>query len=267
MRPLVLFGLVLLTLPARAQTVYDRPAGGVLRYREVTEGEITTTIPSGPSTVRTYHDGTVRLTFGAGDAATAQFDTLAVGLVAEGGTVAPDASGALGLTYRLRFPANGRVETAEVPAFPEAVGEVTDLRMQFVDFFLPLPATRLAVGVAWADSIAHRNVDPGAETVTFRTRTRYRVVSDTTVGGVAAVVVAAESDVRSDATNLDGDPTAGVELRGVERGRFVFAPAAGRLLERRRSADLAGHVRIGSGDEAVKLPQRFHYTSRITLVD
>jgi hypothetical protein len=106
-------------------------------------------------------------------------------------------------------------------------------------------------------------------TVIGRRVGRYRVRGDSTLHGerVVAVEVGVETEILSgSATPRATGATTQSALKGEETGVFFFAPASGRLVERRRTGRLAGTVTLSAAGRAISIPQSFTYESRIELI-
>jgi hypothetical protein len=262
----LLVALALAPLVATAQApAYDRAPGDTLRYVEVTDNVLEVDLPAGTSSSAMHHAATIALAFQPDDGAHAWYEALAIEVVQGDRTVPVATEEALDRTFRLRFPASGRVETLSTPSLPVEVIAVTDLRMQFFDFFIPLPEEPLARGVTWMDTAEVERAEDG-ETYRSRIEATFEVVGDTVVAGQPAWIIATESRhlVGFEAA-AEGGATMRVALEGVETGRAVFA--AGRLVERRRAAELIGDLAIDQADDEIRLPQRYRYDSVIRLTN
>lgn len=266
-----LVALVLLPSFASAQApAYRRAPGDTLRYHEVTTGTVEMRPASGAVTVRTRHDARVAITFGAADTARAWFDALS--LSADGpplGERRPDTAPLLGRPYTFVLGARGEARTVRVPEIPPEVLRVSDLSAEFTEFFPHLPAGPLTPGATWADTATHRTTNAGGLTVVGRRIGSYRVRGDSTIRGERVVAV----EVRTTTETLSGSATPRAtgattqsSLKGDETGVYFFAPASGRLVERRRTGRLAGSLTVSAGGRTIAIPQSFAYESRIELI-
>ena len=255
-------------VPLRAQEApqYRFPPGDTLRYRETSTGSMELFAPQGVIPLEVAHDALIGIVSGNRDTVFAWYDSLAISTSSAQGVNAPAMRGVLGRRFVLRVSPRGAVRTLRAPDFPAAFEGVSDLRSQFFDFFLPLPDAPLAPGLAWTDSVSHRDSTSGGRHSIMTRQGAYRVVGDTVIGGHAAVVV--ESVVRQ--SLLSWGPTQGVtatsDLSGEERGFLYWDSIRGRLLARSRSALLEGMVVI-EGPAKTEMIQRLEYRSALTLVE
>ena len=266
MRPVLLLALAAQasTLAAQRAPAYARGTD-TLRFHEVTTSEIVVDTPKGPVQVGTDHDAIMVVTFGARDVAHAWYDSLAIGLRSPNGHLRPETGDALHKPFTLRFDARGRVRTSATPQFPESFRGVTDLRLQFDDVFLRLPGRPLRLGLTWTDSVATVHGTKAAGQTRSRRVIRYEVLRDTSVHGIAALVIGVRQGMRIVSTQpvRDQPLTAHSTLVGNDDGIYIFAPATGRLLARRRTGALKGEIRYTGGPEPITLPQRMTYTNSL----
>lgn len=256
--------LLLAAAPVAAQApAYAR--ADTLRYREEIDATVQTSGMGGGRT-RLTQESTIALTWTRGDTARAWYE----GMQAQ----AKNGSGQSTLTARpgetaggflLSVDASGRTRTLRTPVLPPPLDTEADsvLTAQFLDFFPVLPGEPLRVGLEWADA------DSVALTAGWWARdTRSRVVRDTVIGGVNAVVVETETRLRIRRNSvLDEEMSFRTELRGTERGRYVFAPSPGLLLRRERSGTLTGtETTLLSGDPPRAARQTREYTATIELL-
>ena len=259
----------MLAAPLAAQpAAYRRTPGDTVRLREATTAEMTLRTPGGdlPATLR--HDAVVAVAFTAGDTARAWYEALAVEASGAAGLQRPATDAVLRRPFTLAMDARGRVRTLAAPEIPAAVRGITDLSHQFDDFFLRLPAAPLRVGLAWSDTVVHR--DSSAARYTHATRAaHYRVERDTVVGGRRALVVSMRQAVRLEAGGpVEGQPIrTDAVLAGGDSGIVVFAPAEGRLLGRARSGEMRGTLTVRGGAEPLAIPQTYRYRSTIAPVE
>lgn len=160
------------------------------------------------------------------------------------------------------------VHALRTPEFPASLEGITDLRYQFVDFFMPTPASPLRVGLTWSDTlIVDHGREDGADGHTTKVAT-YRVVSDTVVASTPAFVIEgeAEMEVRTEGP-VEGQPglTMRVTMTGPEQNTFVVARDSGHLLLRRRSAELTGVMEYLGAPQRIEMRVSRTYSNRIEL--
>lgn len=266
-RRALLVALVCPVAAAAQAPSYTVSPSDTLRFREISTGRMTVQTPGGAMTIDTEHDAVIAVSRTRGDTTMAWYDALHIAATSPAGRQAPATTEALRRPFTLRLSPDGRATLLNAPAFPASFEGVSDLTHQFDDFFLPLPAVRLSIGVAWGDTATR--VDSAGSTGRWSRTTRlgrYRVARDTIVGGRRAWVVAAEQDLRLESGGpLPGQPVIAVTaLTGQDSGVFVFDVAAGRLLGRRRSGEMRGTLtmRPPTG-EPIVMPQTLRYTNTI----
>ena len=238
-----------------------------LRFHEVTTGEITIETPQGAMPMRSSHDATVAIVRTRGDTARAWFEALDIGLETPMGEQRPATDAVLRAPFTLRFDDRGRIETLASPELPPELEGISDLSLQFLDFVVRLPARPLRVGLAWSDTLARTN-RTATRVTRWRSVARYRVARDTMVDGAPAVIVTMTQDIRTSGEGqMPGQGgQAATELAGTEEGWFVFAPAAGRLLARRRDGRVSGDLTMSAAGGSMKLKQSFTYRSALDAV-
>jgi hypothetical protein len=161
---------------------------------------------------------------------------------------------------------DGRVTTVSAPALPDEIRQLADLRRQFDDFFLRLPAHSLDVGVEWVDTLEHSGAE-GEASMRRSIVTRYRVARDTLLEGLAARIIEYETAI--DASLRSAPTTEGVlmsTLVGAEEGRFVYAPERDVMLRRWRVGVLEGEVVVEGNLETHRFPQLYSYENTIELI-
>ena len=258
--------LLAFAAPVLAQTTYAAP-GDTLRFREVTRAELRLTTPQGEIPMTTEHDATIAVVRLPGDSARAWYEALVLGMSSPMGSMRPATDPALHRPFTLTFDARGRVGLLEAPPFPASFEGLTDLAHQFDDFFLRLPAQPLRAGLTWSDTTV-RTDSTADKSMRRETIAAYRVERDTVVGGQPALVIGMTQQLRSRAEGpVPNQPMrAETRLEGSEEGYVVFAPAAGRLVGRRRSGSLAGDVVMRGAGGEMSLKQSFTYTSSIDAI-
>jgi len=264
--------LALSPAAAHAQApAYRRAPGDTLRYHEVTMSTVEMRAATGPVSVRTSHDARIALAFVAADTARAWVEALSLSVAGLPGQAdrRPDTSALLRQPYTLVFGARGEVETVRTPELAAEIAQVSDLSAEFTDFFPRLPAGPLTPGATWADTASHETTNAAGRTVIAQRIGSYRVRGDSTIAGERVVVVelrtASEIATGTAAPRASG-ATMRSDLEGEETGTFCFAPATGRLVERRRTGRLTGAITVRGGGQQLSIPQTFTYESRIELI-
>jgi hypothetical protein len=231
--------LALACAPAlRAQApAYARGPGDTLRYRERMEAAVET--QGRPGRGQLTQDARISILFTRGDTAQAWYEVLRTRAKHGNGVEELDIPRA-GMRggFTLAVTPAGRLRTLALPVLPPPLDVEFDsvLVWQFLDFLPVLPDAPLRPGLEWTD--ADSAASPGAR---WTRSTRSRVVRDTVVDGVRAVVVQTEARIRMRRTSaLDEELSFRTEMEGTELGRFVFAPVPGVLLRRERTGTLQG---------------------------
>jgi len=271
MRLACVVGLAIFGLPsvlsAQAISVYRHTPTDTLHYREVTRGSIELTTPRGVVPIRTFHDAQMALAFGPRDTVRAWYTALAISATSPQGEKTPDTRAALGLPFVLTLDSLGHARTLTTPSFPQAFDDVSDLRLQFTDYFVPLPAQPLAPGVTWRDSLVLVDSASAEKRNEIRRWGEYRVVGDTLIGGHRTLIVSAIVRVSMRNTSAGQGLPVSSELSGMDRGQFYWDPVRGRLLGRTRAADLGGTLHMGAGAGGATFAQRMRYENRLELVE
>lgn len=259
--------LLACALPASAQATYAAPSGDTLRFREVTEGKVTITTPQGEIPITLELRSTVGVHRMAGDSARGWYDSLSMVAGTPGGEQRPAADSVLKQPFRLGLDARGRVRLLQAPKFPSSFEGLSDLSHQFDDFFLRLPEKPLVVGLAWSDTSTRRD-STSDKTSRWTTNADYRVERDTVVDGTPAVVVSMKQRIRiSGEGPVPNQPMRATSmLEGGDEGYFVFAPAAGRMLARRRTGKLEGDTFLRGAMGEMTMRQAYTYTSTLDAV-
>ena len=257
----VLLSVLLLAfaLPASAQSTYSATRD-TLRFRETTQLRLKLTTPQGEIPMTIEQRATIALVR-TGDSARAWFDSLALSATGPHGEQRPATDSALKLPLSFRLDPRGRVKDVVAPKWPSSLQGMAELSHQFDDFFLPLPAQPLKIGLAWSDTTVH--TDSTAERFArWVRRTDYRVERDTTVGTTPALVVRAKQAMS--ATISAPVPNQGMrseaQLSGDSDGYFVFSPTTGRLMGRRREGKMEGPVKLSGGMGEMQMSQSIDYT-------
>lgn len=217
---------------------YARDPADTLVYRETLRGTVDTDPTAGGHIVQERR-AELSLTFAGGDTVRAWYQRVEQQGKGRNGSqelVMPGQSMLGGFT--LLVTPSGRVRTLAVPTYPPPMDLPFDsiFGEQFVDFLPVLPDTPLRAGLEWT---AADSASPGLGRYVHSTR--YRVLRDTTLGGLRAVIVETETRLvirRVDV--VDEELSVPTELQGTERGRFIFAPERGILLRRERTGTLRG---------------------------
>jgi hypothetical protein len=259
--------LIACALPARAQSAYYTPTRDTLRFRETTQLHVTLTMPQGEIPMTVEQRATLSLVRLPGDSARAWFDSLAISATGPQGELKPETDSALKRNFRLGLDSRGRVTNVSAPQWPASLQSVTDLSHQFDDFFLRLPAQSLKVGLAWSDTTSQ--TDSTADRFSrWRRTSDYRVERDTTVGTTPAVVVRMRQKMSAtiSAPVPNQAMRSDAQLQGEEEGYFVFAPATGRLIARRREGKLEGPVKASGAAGEMQMNQSISYTGAMDAV-
>lgn len=255
-------------LAAQGPARYARSMEDTLRFREVSTAQISMTAPQGTVSISSDHDALIAITFRGGDSAEAWYEELAIGVTGPQGQMRPPTEDALHLPFILQFDARGHIETLHAPAFPESFEDVTDLTQQFFDLFLTLPDEPLRMGVEWTDTII-KTSDPGAEETHRSQRViNLRVVGDTTVQGVNALVISAVQQIEMQTAGpVSGQPMRSeLVLTGEDRGIFVFDPEGGHLLGRQRTGLLQGPLTLTGAGGGMTMQQEMRYQNTVTAI-
>ncbi|HSG48899.1 MAG TPA: hypothetical protein VLA43_13855 [Longimicrobiales bacterium] len=260
--------MVVLVAAALPLDVSAQAVGDTVRYRETTDSRVVVETPGEVVTFESTHDALVAVHFATADSMGAWYEALAVTSRGPDGETVPATSTFLGEGFSLRYGADGRVETLATPAFTDEVAGITDLRFQFEDFFPHRIELPLELGVAWADTAVTLVAEEGRETRMERV-SRYRVVSDTVVGGEPHLVVEATARINMEGSGpMAGEPrvTVSTSMDGVEENVFVMRRWDGRMWSRTRSGELTGSMAYLGMREPVEFPMRRNYVNRITTV-
>lgn len=255
------------TVAAQTAGPYRLNPGDTLRYREVTNMVATIQAPQGAVTYSTDQDATIALTGTGPGMAAAWYDALRVRSVGPNGEQSPGTDAALHQPFSLDFPADGRVQAKQVPTFPEAVTAITDLRHEFDDFFVKMPAKRPGIGTTWQDTVRSEGKTPTGGTASMQAIRKYRAEGDTVLAGVPAIVVRVSTtlEMRSSAPMPGRPMTMVARLAGEEHDVVLFDWARGRLLTRSKRGQLKGTFKVNGGAQPVELPETMTYTSKIML--
>ena len=268
-RPTALLALVALPAALAAQpATYRRTPGDTLRYREVTTADVTLRTPGGDVPVTIRQESLIAVTFAPGDTARAWYEELTLESGGPMGSQKPETAPILRQPFTLAFDARGQVRRLAVPTIPPAIRAMTDLRLQFDDFFLRLPTQPLRHGLAWTDSIARADTD-GDRSSRITGVASYRVERDTTVNGRRALVVSMRQRVRIEGRGpVEGQPlTAESTVEGGDEGFYVFSPELGRVLGRARAGDMSGKVTLHGGPQPIEMTQTYRYRNTVTPVE
>ena len=245
--------------------VYRRALSDTVRFREVTTTEAVIRTPGGATPLTSTQSSLVAVAYLPNDSARAWYEELMLEASSSHVTEHPTTTAALRKPFTLRLDSRGRAQTLAAPDFPAALNRIADLRHQFDDFFLRLPAAPLRRGLAWSDTVSRADSTPGGGYSQQRSVARYRVERDTVVQGTKGLVISMEQDVRLVTGGpIEGQPVkAESVLEGPDRGLFVFAASEGRLLGRTHGGSLKGSVTLKGGPKPVVVPQSFTYKSTL----
>lgn len=254
---------------ASAQNVtYKRGVTDTLRYREVTHSSISIMLPQGSLAQSTKHDATIGLMLGAGESARAWYEALSIEQSSAQGVKKPAVADVLGKPFTLTIDARGIVKVLGTPVFSNELNAVSDLRHQFDDFLIRLPAKPLTKNMEWMDTSKTSTTDSTGRYSRMTSVVRYRVLSDTTVNAERGVVVLMVQNVSLEAGGPLDDPRmkAVSTMTGRDSGNVVFSVTGGRMLARERNGILAGPLSYVGGAQPFNMEQRFEYQSVITLL-
>jgi hypothetical protein len=264
---LALFCAVVFPSPAAGQ--YRMVPTDTLMYSEVTRGVVHMSAPTGLVTVSTLHDARIGVVFPTPGTAHAWYESLLLQQNGFGGESRPVTDAVLRQTFQLRFDNRGTVTLERAPSFPEEIAAITDLTRQFDDFFISLPAQELAIGSSWVDTVVNNQAGRPSDSSKTRNVRSYVVERDTMIDGVKGLVVRVTQDLDMDLSSdmPEQNMTVNSRLTGTEVGWAIFSPVAGCMLERQRSGDLKGELRMQpAGMAPITVQQRYEYDSRIRLV-
>lgn len=240
-----------------------------LRYSEVTDGEMVLSTPRGDVAIGSEHDALIGFVKVRSDSAHAWYEDISVASISPMGEERPDLASVRGDLFILHFDAKDHVHAIRTPDFPASLEGITDLRYQFVDFFMPTPASPLRVGLTWSDTlIVDENRGDGADGKTTRIAT-YRVVSDTVMASTPAFVIEGDGQIEVWTEGpVESQPglTLRMTLTGPEQNTFVVAKDGGDLLLRIRSAELNGVMAYLGAPQPIEMGVTRTYTNRIELL-
>lgn len=239
--------------------------GDSVVYLEQTDARTAFERPTGEMAVATSrHDAVIHVVRTAPDTLEAFYEHLRLRVTMAGRERSPETESLRWQRFVLHDD-DGRIETVATPPQPDEIRQMTDLTRQFDDFFFRIPALPLDVGTEWVDTTEFTGGGQG--TATRLTVTRFRVRGDTTMHGIAARVIDYQSVIESSMTTpptTQGTMTS--SLVGEEEGVIVFAPDRELMLSRHRSGGLEGELVVEGNLETQRLPQTYHYESRIELL-
>lgn len=268
MARVVLTSIMLALVPAAAAEAQSASAD-TLRYGETTVSETVLETPQGEISMRSEHAADIGFLAVGPDSAHAWYDRISVAAMNGMEEHRPDITMVEGDLFVLRFDEKGHVETVATPDFPDSLEGITDLRYQFVDFFMPKPPEPLRVGLAWSDTLVIDQSDSEAgASGGIRTAVRYRVVADTTMDSVPVFVVEAAGEVEVWTEGpVPGQPGLSMRmaLSGPEANTFHIAKSDGRLVARTRSAELEGTLSYFGAPQPVQMRVRQSYENEIRL--
>jgi hypothetical protein len=247
---------------------YRLVRGDTLRYTERTDARIQIETPQATVDLTSEHVATIGVTLGAPDSAHAWYESLVLRQDGPGPQrQAPNTESVLRRPFILSISSRGMVHVRAVPQFPPEIASLTDLTRQFDDFFLTLPTRPLLPGLAWTDTLSSSRPTRPQDTFSSRHIRSYRVERDTVMYGARAVVIRVDQQLRMEASSpMEGQSaTVHTALEGTEHGIAVFDPALGRLLARSRTGMLKGKYSMAAGSTRTDMPQKYEYTSTLSL--
>lgn len=239
----------------------------VVDYRERSDGVVTLQTPQGPMQLRSEHEASISIEEVAPDSLHAWYTSLDVAAIDPSGAAnRPDPTEVIGERFILRRGPAGHLETLETPDFPASFAAVTDLTLQFFDFFPSQPAGGYADGATWTDTTyAPQGADPSTKSDGTKVTT-YTVVGRTQVEGVEAFEIAGAVELSfSTEGPVPEQPglTARTRTSGTEENVFLVAVEGGHLLLRSRTGTLVGELEYLGAPQPIVLPVERSYESRI----
>lgn len=249
------------TLPAQAVS-YHWSKGDTLRYRNVTKMEGVVHGAAGDAPFTLARDATFAFAFGGGQSITAWYEALAIEASGALGGDKPNAQELLHLPYHLQMEPNGRVTTIKSPELPRTARLIAELPPQLDDYFPRLPSSGvLTVGTAWTDTVTRSASDSAGHRVSVRRISHYRATGDSTVDGMAGMVITQHTDVHiTTSVPMQQQPyIADLSLTGEEDGIALFSVAEGRLISRERKGELRGAVTYKGADQPWVVNQSYHF--------
>lgn len=242
-----------------------------MQYRERSDGVVTLQTPGGPLQLQSEHEASISVEEVGADSLHAWYTELDVAAIDPSGAAdRPDPSTILGQYFVLRRGPQGHIETLATPDFPESFAAVTDLTLQFFDFFPSIPSGGYAVGVTWTDTTtAPQGADPST-TSTGTKITSYRVVRRMVDdGGTAAWLIEADAELsfRSEGP-VPEQPglSARTTTDGTEENVFLVSVEDGQLLRRTRTGTLSGQIEYLGAAQPIVLPVERSYENLIERV-
>jgi hypothetical protein len=253
---------------AQASAEYRIRVGDTLRYAERTDSRFRFETPAGQAELNSEHIATIAVT-PSRDTMLAWYESLLLRQQGPGPErQEPNTEALLRQPFRLSISPRGVVKVLAFPSILREVASVTDLTRQFNDFFVTLPAQPLVAGATWTDTSTDTRPTKPRNKFSSRHVRSYQVERDTVVLGVAAVVIRLDQQLRMQMSSPMEDREGTVEsmLEGTEEGIAIFAPSTGTLLGRRRAGFLRGTYSMLVGSARSQIPQRYEYTSTLSLV-
>jgi hypothetical protein len=257
------------TVHAQTPATYQFRVGDTLRYTQRTDGRVRIEMPERAVEVSTEHVAAIGMVLRGRDSLSAWYESLTLRQQGPGPQGQEPNTGALLLQpYALTISPRGEVRALAFPSMPSEVASITDLTRQFDDFFVTLPPGPLRPGLTWTDTLLNTRPRRPRDSYSSRHVRSYRVERDTVVLGIEAVVIRLDQRLRLRLSSPDDVRETTIEstLDGVEEGTAIFAPSVGRLLERQRRGAMQGMFSIVSRTLRNNMPQRYEYTSTLTLV-
>lgn len=247
---------------------YRFAAGDTLRYHVQVVDSSTLSTPQGLVPIATMVESTMRLTAESPTRVHAAFTAFEVRVQTPQGLLAPSGDKALNLPFTLTISDRGVVTVTTTPVFPPELTRLVDPSTEFDDYFLVLPATALALGGSWIDTVTRSTSSATGQKVSREAITSYSVAGDTTIRGQHCFVITVAS--RQTITAVGPGPSAKLtvtnHLSGTENGQFLFDPVRGRMMGRQRVGDFSGLLRIEGGPEPVEYPLARRYLSGLELL-
>jgi len=257
------------TAPVRPDSPGLALVGDSVVYRELTVANTGIEQESGDTLrLSARHDAVINVTRWAPDTLLAWYEMLYMRVRGPDLDTRPNTSAVLYAPFIMLIGEDGELDVRATPPTPPELAGMTDVRQQFEDFFVRVPADKRTIGATWSDT-TELDLPPTPQGEVFRRATTdYAVTGDTVMHGLPALVVEYVTRIEmGSAGSAPQGATLGTELSGVERGTAVYAPVREVMLERRRVGELEGEITMTAAEgEPITRAQRYDYNSTIELL-
>ena len=235
--------------PDRTELGYSMPAANPVTYVAADTAEIDIHLAPGQTMEQTMgRSSTVRMTFApivgtpGNLSVTATYDDFS-GYMESSMMPRQDVSETITGEFELSLTPEGEVELLSGPELPPAVAEMSMGENMFNDFFMRLPATPVAPGMTWTDTIRTES-----STEEARTTNESVIVStfrgDTTVAGRALWII---ESTRTSSVVVSGQMQ-GMDMRNEMSGSMaevsLWDPARRLLHSQRATGEMTGTLSI-----------------------